>query len=150
MSSVLHVVFKVAGAEYAVSAVDVVQMDSYTGATPVPGSPAYVVGIVQVRGRVVPVVDLRARFGLPAAPTTLESRIVVVQVGPRPVALLVDTAREVLRVEREQLEPPPRVVSEGANGFVKSVARIGARLVMVIDLEQVIGEGVSHGQSQGR
>jgi purine-binding chemotaxis protein CheW len=148
--SLLHVVFKLAGAEYAVAAVDVLQMDSYTGATPVPGSPPYVMGIVQVRGRVVPVIDLRARFGLPPATVTPESRVVVVQVGPRPVALLVDTAREVLRVEREQIEPPPRVVSDGAQGFVKSVARIGARLVMVIDLDKVIGEGVSHGQTQGR
>jgi purine-binding chemotaxis protein CheW len=63
--STLHVVFKVAGAEYAIPASEVLQMESYTGATPVPGAPAHVAGLMQVRGRVVPVVDARARFGLP-------------------------------------------------------------------------------------
>ena len=72
-------------------------MESFAGATPVPGAPPYVAGLVQVRGRVVPVVDLRARFGLPAAEPTLDTRIVVAQHGERTVGLLVDSAREVRR-----------------------------------------------------
>lgn len=64
--SVLHVVFKVDGAEYVLPAADVLQMESFTGATPVPGAAPHVAGLVQVRGRVIPVVDARLRFGLPA------------------------------------------------------------------------------------
>jgi purine-binding chemotaxis protein CheW len=138
--SILHVVFKVAGAEYAMPAADVLQMESFTEATAVPGAPPFVLGIVQVRGRVVPVISLRARFGLPAGVTNLDSRLVVGHDGSRPVALLVDSAREVVKLDPDTIEPPPAVVAEEAKGFVKAVARLGSRLLMLIDFSRVIGE----------
>jgi purine-binding chemotaxis protein CheW len=138
--SALHVVFKVGGAEYAIAAAEVVQMESFTGATPVPGTPAHVAGLVQVRGRVVPVVDARARFGLPAVERTLDSRVVVVQLGTRTVGLIVDSAREVMKLAADQLHPPPPLVAEQAKGFVKAVAQVGQRLVMLIDFPRVVGE----------
>ena len=144
--SILHVVFKVGGAEYALPAEQVLQMESFAGATPVPGTPAYVAGIVQVRGKVVPVVDLRARFGLEAGEQTLDSRIVVGQEGNRPVALLVDSAREVVKLEVDQMEPPPPLVAQEAQGFVKAVARLGSRLLMLVDFKKVIGEEPLHGE----
>lgn len=143
--SLLHVVFKVAGAEYAIPASEVLQMESFTGATPVPGAPSHVAGLVQVRGRVVPVVDARARFGLPPVERTLDSRVVVGQLGSRTVGLLVDSAREVLKLAPDQVQPPPQLVAEQAQGFVKAVARVGSRLVMLIDFPRVIGEEKVHG-----
>jgi purine-binding chemotaxis protein CheW len=142
---ILHVIFKVGGSEYAMPASDVLQMESFSGATAVPGVAPYVAGIVQVRGKIVPVVDLRARFGLPPVETTLDSRLVVGQKGARPVALLVDSAREVLKLDPEALQPPPRALAEDAQGYVKAVARVGARLLMLIDFDKVIGEEVNHG-----
>jgi purine-binding chemotaxis protein CheW len=142
--SALHVVFKVAGAEYVIPASEVVQMESFTGATPVPGAPPHVAGLVQVRGRVVPVVDARARFGVPPAERTLDSRVVVGLVGTRTVGLLVDSAREVVKLTPEQLQPPPPMVAEQAKGFVKAVAQVGPRLVMLIDFPRVIGEEKVH------
>jgi purine-binding chemotaxis protein CheW len=138
--SALHVVFKVAGAEYAIPAAEVLQMETFEGATPVPGAPPHVAGLVQVRGRVVPVVDARARFGLPAVERTLDSRVVVGQLGTRTVGLIVDSAREVMKLSPEQLQPPPPLVAEQAKGFVKAVAQVGPRLVMLIDFPRVIGE----------
>ena len=138
--SALHVVFKVAGAEYVIPASEVVQMESFTGATPVPGAPPHLAGLVQVRGRVVPVVDARARFGMPPGEHTLDSRVVVGLVGTRTVGLLVDSAREVVKLAPEQLQPPPPLVAEQAKGFVKAVAQVGPRLVMLIDFPRVIGE----------
>jgi purine-binding chemotaxis protein CheW len=143
--STLHVVFKVAGAEYAIPAAEVMQMESFTGATPVPGAPAHVAGLMQVRGRVVPVVDARTRFGLPPVDRTLDSRVVVGQLGSRTVGLLVDSAREVMKLAPEQLQPPPPMVAEQAQGFVKAVAQVGPRLVMLIDFSRVIGEEKVHG-----
>jgi purine-binding chemotaxis protein CheW len=138
--STLHVVFKVAGTEYALPASDVLQMDSYSGATRVPGSRPYVAGIVQIRGAVVPVVDLRMRFGLPPIERTLDSRVVVGRHGDRPVGLIVDSAREVLKLEAEQLQAPPEMVLREARGLVKAVAQLGSRLVMLLDFSKVIGE----------
>ncbi|ATB51008.1 chemotaxis protein CheW [Corallococcus macrosporus] len=146
--SVLHVVFKVDGAEYVLPAADVLQMESFTGATPVPGAAPHVAGLVQVRGRVIPVVDARLRFGLPAVARTLDSRVVVAQLGNRVVGLVVDSAREVLKLDPQQLKPPPPLVVEGAHGFVKAVAQVGPRLVMLIDFPRVIGEETLDGDGQ--
>ncbi len=142
--STLHVIFKVGDAEYAIAASDVVQMESFSGATHVPGSAAYVAGIIQVRGRVVPVVDLRARFGLDPIAATLDSRVVVVQHGERTVGLLADSAREVIKLGDEQIQAPPRMLGDGSSGYVKAVAHAGKRILMMIDIVQVIGEESHH------
>ena len=73
----LFVVFKVGSVDYALAADEVLQMESYAGATTVPGARSFIKGIIQLRGRVVPVIDLRARFGLAPMEPTLESRVVV-------------------------------------------------------------------------
>jgi purine-binding chemotaxis protein CheW len=136
----LYVLFKVDEAVYALAADVVTQMESYRGATVVPGAPAFVAGIIQLRGRVVPVIDLRRRFGLPAREVTAESRVVVGERNERLVALAADSAREVVRMAPSQLKPPPRLFDEGAKGFVKAVAQLGDRTVMVLDFGRVIGE----------
>ena len=143
--SALHVLFRVADTEYAVSAADVLHLDSFTGATKVPGSPSYVAGLVQIRGRVIPVIDLRARFGLPGAEPTMDWRVVVVSAGARAVGLLVDSAREVVKIADDDLRAAPQVLADDGGGFVKSVARTGNRLVMLIDHQKVIGEE-THGE----
>ena len=147
--SALHVVFRVGRGEYVMRAADVLQMESFSGATPVPGAPAHVAGIVQVRGRVLPVVDLRIRFGLaPAeasAEAALDRRIVVGQHRDRPVGLLVDSAREVLMLDEARFEPPPRIVAEEAAGLVKAVTQVGPRLLLLLDFPKLIGEEVLNG-----
>jgi purine-binding chemotaxis protein CheW len=143
--SVLHVIFRVAGAEYVLPASDVLQMESFTGATAVPGAAPYVLGVIHVRGRVVPVVDLRVRFGLPPVALTLDSRVVVVELEQRTVGLLADSAREVVKLEPDQLQAPPSMMSiDGAVGFVKSVAHVQKRLLMLLDFAKVVGEESSH------
>lgn len=136
----LHVVFSLAGAEYALPVDAILQMESYSGATLVPGAPAYVAGIVTVRGRVVPVVDLRTRFGLPPAELTLDTRIIVSETGGRVVALRVDSAREVLKLDVEKHQPAPQVISERASGFVYAVHALGPRLLLLVDLPKILGE----------
>lgn len=145
ITGILHVLFKVADAEYAIAASDVLHLESYAGATRVPSTAVHVVGLVQIRGRVVPVVDLRSRFGLPPADRTIDSRVVVVQSGLRTVGLLVDSSREVIRIPEDGFKPPPPLVAEQASGFIKSVANAGQRLVLLIDVPRVIGEELTHG-----
>jgi purine-binding chemotaxis protein CheW len=142
--STLHVVFKVGAADYVVPASDVVQMESFTGATKVPGTPDHVSGLVQIRSRVVPVIDVRVRFRLPRAEPTLDSRIVVVDVGGRSIGLLVDSARDIARIPEGDFKPPPEVVLEQTDGFVKSVAQVGDRLLMLVDCQKIVGEEATH------
>jgi purine-binding chemotaxis protein CheW len=144
--SELHVAFRVGDATYVLPAATVVQMESFSGATRVPGSPAHVAGLVQVRGAIMPVVDLRARFQLPPAEATVDTRIVVVERESRRVALLVDSARDILKIDPAAFEPPPEVVAAQSAGFVQSVARVGGGMVMLIDCDRVIGKEELHGQ----
>ena len=141
----LHVTFRIGTADYVLPADQVLHLESYETATPVPGAPPYVAGIVQVRGRLVPVVDVRHRFGLPAIEHSIDRRVVVVQVGTRIAGLLVDSAREVLQIDAAAFEKPPEVIEQQSAGFVKGVAAIAKRLFLLVDVPRVIGEEQSHG-----
>lgn len=144
----LHVTFRVGTAEYALPAAQVLHLESFESATHVPGAPAYVAGLVQVRGRVVPVVDLRARFGLPPAARTLDSRVIVVQHGARIAGLLVDSAREVIKLDESSFAPPPEIIADQTSGFVTAVAAVASRLLLLVDVPRVIGEELTHGEEQ--
>ena len=133
----LHVVFVVAGVEYALPITFVLQMESFTGATAVPGSPPYVLGVVTLRGRVIPVIDLRRRFGLPAVAPTLDTRIIVTKLAGRVVAFCADRAREVILLDPEQLQAAPELVSERTLGLVSGMYTAGSRLLLLLDLPRI-------------
>jgi purine-binding chemotaxis protein CheW len=144
--SELHVLCKIAGAEYVLPADNVLQMESFSGATRVPGAASEVAGLIQIRGQVVPVLDVRVVFGFDKVAPTIDSRVVVMKHGERTVGLLVDSAREVLKIPAGQFQPPPAVVAQQADGMVKAVAQSGNRLLMLIDFTKVIGEEQDHGE----
>jgi purine-binding chemotaxis protein CheW len=135
----LHVLFQVAGVDYVLPALDVVQMETFSGATRVPGTKPHVAGLVQLRGRVVPVVDVRARFGAGAAERTPDARVIVVRDGERHVALLVDRAREVLDLAPEDFHAPPDLVVDQAAGYVRGMAQRGDRVFMLVDVGRIVG-----------
>jgi purine-binding chemotaxis protein CheW len=141
----LHITFQVGNARYALPASQVLHIESYEIATHVPGAPAYVAGLVQVRGRLVPVVDLRARFGLPPVAHALDHRVVVVQIGTRVAGLLVDSAREVVQIDEAAYEKPPEMIEQQASGFVRGVATVAQRLFLLVDVPRIIGEELAHG-----
>lgn len=140
--STLHVICRVGESEYAIPASEVYQMETYSGATPVPGAPSYVAGLVQIRQQIIPVLDVRARFGLRALEPTLETRVVVLELGKRLVGVLVDSAREVRNIAPEQFREPPEMVAKQSAGFVKSVAQLKDRIIMLLDTEKVVGQEV--------
>ncbi len=140
----LHVTFRVGTADYALRAADVLHLESFHSATHVPGAPAHVAGLVQVRGRVVPVVDLRTRFGLPPIERTIDHRVVVVQVGTRVAGLLVDSARQVLQLDETSFEKPPEIIERQGAGFVTAVATVSKQLFLLIDVPRIIGEELSN------
>jgi purine-binding chemotaxis protein CheW len=142
----LFVMFKVGNADYVIPASSVLELESFTTATEVPGAPPYLRGLLNVRGRVVPAIDLRIRFGLSSREPTLDTRVVVGQVGSRVVGLVVDAAREVVSLSSEAFRPPPDVIAEQTQGFVQSIAEAGKRLVMLLDFPKVIGEESTHAE----
>ena len=88
----------------------------------------------------VPVLDLRTRFGLPRAELNLDTRIIVTESEGRVVALRVDSAREVLKLDVDQHQPAPSIVSERSSGLVHAVHPLGKRLLLLLDLPQLLGE----------
>jgi len=136
----LHVTFRVGTAEYVVPAALVLHLESFEAATHVPGAPPYVAGLVQVRGRVVPVIDLRKRFGLPPTDHELAHRLVVVQLGARIVGLAVDSAREVIQLDESTFQDPPELIKQQASGFVTGVVSVRDRVFLIVDVPRVIGQ----------
>jgi len=141
----LHVAFKVGNAEYVIAADEVLHLEAFTSATHIPGAPAFVTGLVQSRGKLIPVVDLRTRFGLAAVERTIDNRVIVVRADGRVAGLLVDSARDIVQIDETSFEPPPEIVGAQAAGFVKAVTTVASRMLLVVDVPRVIGEEVSHG-----
>lgn len=140
----LHVICKIGESEYAIPADEVYQLESYMNATPVPGAPRYVLGLVQIRQQIVPVLDLRIRFGLPALQPSLECRVVVLKLERRLVGIVVDSAREVQNFSPEQLKAPPELIAQQSKGFVKSVIHLKERIIMLLDTVKVVGGEIAH------
>jgi purine-binding chemotaxis protein CheW len=128
------ILFELAGATYAVRSGEVQQLEMVGDITPVPNAPRFVDGVVSVRGQVVPVVNLRARFGFARAPFDLRSRLLVVRRDGRTVAFAVDSAREFARISASAVQPPPEGIS-GLNGrYLEGLAHLGERLVLILDM----------------
>lgn len=99
--------FRVGGEDYAVDIMRVREVIRPLPVTPVPRAPAFVEGVVRLRSEVIPVVDVRKRFGLPVGPPTAKTRFLVVRIGPRRIALVVDEVTEVVRLRRGEIRPAP-------------------------------------------
>jgi purine-binding chemotaxis protein CheW len=132
------VVFSLANEHYGVGIAAVDSIIKLQPITHVPRAPAFVEGVTNLRGKVLPVVDLRKRFDLPVAPETKETRIVVSELNGSAVGMIVDSVSEVLRVPEEAIEPPSPLVTTVDSIFVTGIAKMGERLIILLDLEKVL------------
>ncbi len=106
--------------------------------TRVPNAPAFVEGVINLRGKIVPVIDLRKRFGLPQREHDKDTRIVVVELVEKVVGFMMDAVREVIRVDRSVIEPPPDLAIGIDAHYIKGVAKLNDRLLILLDLEEVL------------
>ena len=136
------VVFRLSEEYYALDIQAVQEIVRMQTITTIPGADAWVEGITNLRGRVVPVIDLRRRCNIVASDYTPETRIVVVSSTNGMVGLIVDAVSEVMRIPSDQIEPPSGIVSVRENSYLRGVAKLEERLVSLMDLEGVLpGEG---------
>lgn len=136
-----YVAFEVAGETYGVDIACVREIYTWKKATAVPQAPVFVEGVINLRGAVVPVIDLRKRFGLQEVEPTKDTRIVVVEMKNLTIGMVVDAVTEVLRISSEQIEPPPPVVVGIGAEFLVGVAKLEERLIILVDLEKVLSLG---------
>lgn len=132
------VIFRLADEYYALDIQAVQEIVRMQAITSIPGADAWVEGITNLRGRVVPVIDLRRRCGIDTSEYTAETRIVVVGSANGMVGLIVDAVSEVMRIPSEQIEPPSSIVSVPENSYLRGVAKLDDRLVSLMDLEGVL------------
>jgi purine-binding chemotaxis protein CheW len=133
-----YILFTVAGTTYALRSGEVRHMEMIEGITRVPNAPSFVDGVVFSRGQVVPVVNLRARFGFERASPDLRTRLIVVQSAARLVGLVVDSAREFVNIPPDAIQPPHEALAGMSGRYVKGVASIGGRLILVLDLSRIL------------
>jgi purine-binding chemotaxis protein CheW len=132
------ILFTLAGTTYAVRTRDVLHIEMVEEITPVPDATGSVDGVVFSRGLVVPVVNLRARFGFERVAPDLRSRLLVVQSDGRTVGLLVDSAREFARIAPETIKPPQEALTRLSGRYLEGIALVQDRIVLVLDLSVVI------------
>ncbi|MDX1964939.1 MAG: chemotaxis protein CheW [Pirellulales bacterium] len=106
--------------------------------TRVPQTPAYVKGLINLRSSVIPIVDLKLRFGLPEAEKSDETRIVVVNVAGKTIGIIVDAVSEVLRISQNQIAPPPPTVAGLGRDYLVGLAKLEDRLLILLDIEKTL------------
>jgi len=132
------VVFELASETYALDINHVHEIIRIQPVTPVPGAEDYIEGLINLRGRVVPVVDLRKRFYLPARATGDRSRIIVVQLADDIVGAVVDAVSEVITVNPDHVEPAAKVVTGVDAEYIRTIAKIDGRLVAVLNPDKIL------------
>ncbi|HEY9899723.1 MAG TPA: chemotaxis protein CheW [Pantanalinema sp.] len=131
--------FRLAEEEYAVDISAVQEIVRMSSITRVPRAPSFVEGVVNLRGKIVPVIDLRRRFGMASAEPTKATRIIIVDVAGKTVGLIVDAVREVLRLDSEAVSATPELVASGIDAaFFKGVGQLGDRLIILLDLQRLL------------
>ena len=138
MAAEPYVLFELAGTAYAVPSGAVERMEMVEQVTPVPNAPPYVDGVVFSRGRVVPAVNLRARFGFEKAPYDLRTRLIVVAVAGRAVGLIVDSAREFVTIKAEDVQPPPEGLAGTSGRYLGGVATVNDKVILILDVAGVL------------
>jgi purine-binding chemotaxis protein CheW len=132
------VVFDLVKEHYGVDIAAVESIIKLQSITAVPHTLSFIEGVTNLRGAVLPVIDLRKRFGLPTREGTRDTRIVVIEIGGETVGMVVDAVTEVLRVPEEHIEPPPSLVATADSTFITGIAKVDERLIILLDLGRVL------------
>lgn len=132
------ILFELAGTTYGVRSRFVQQIEMIDDVASVPNAHPAVEGVVLVRGQVIPALNLRTRFGFERIGRDLRSRLVVINNGTRVVGLVVDTAREFLKISTDSIAPPPGALTGLSGHYLEGVATVGERMILVLDLDAVL------------
>ena len=134
------VTFTLGQEEYAVDILKVQEINRMKEITRVPNSPSYVEGVINLRGKVIPVVDLRKKFDLVEKENDEQSRIMIMDIQGITMGLVVDSVSEVLRIPSNTVEPTPPMASNISAEFIKGIAKLEDRLIILLDMDRLLGK----------
>jgi len=132
--------FNLGKEEFAVDILKIQEINRMVEITKVPRSPEFVEGVINLRGKVIPIIDLRKRFSLPESESTRQTRIVVVDIDNKIVGLVVDAVSEVLRLPAKTVEPPPPIVAGIDSEYISGVGKLEDRLLILLELDKVLSK----------
>lgn len=132
------VTFRLAGETYGINVMQVQEVLRYSEIAPVPGAPSYVLGIINLRGNVVTVLDTRNRFGLPPADVTEQTRIVIIEAEKHVIGILVDAVAEVVYLRQAEIETAPNVGNEESAKFIQGVCHKNDELLILVELDKLL------------
>ncbi|MCK5818496.1 MAG: chemotaxis protein CheW [Psychromonas sp.] len=135
-----RVTFKLENETYGINVMQVQEILRYSDIASVPGSPNYVVGIINLRGNVVTVIDTRSRFGLMPSEITDDSRIVIIESDKQVIGILVDSVAEVVYLKKSDIEPAPNVGTEQSSQFIQGVTNREEGLLILVDLNKLLND----------
>jgi purine-binding chemotaxis protein CheW len=139
VSELLQLVsFKMGNEEFGIDILNVKEIIRMLNITKIPNSPVYMEGIINLRGQVIPVIDLRTKLGMPKRKADTDTRIVVVDIEGRTVGFLVDAVSEVLRIPKNITEAPPEITTGINSEYITAVGKLEDRLLTMIDLNKVM------------
>lgn len=142
------VVFDLAGEIYGVNIETVREIIRMQAVTFVPDAPDFVEGVINLRGRVIPVIDLRRRFGLTVTEETNESRVLVVDSEGEDLGVIVDAVTEVQRITEDSIEPVSNLVSTEESEYIVGITKVEDQLIILLDLDRAIGNASSQNDTQ--
>ncbi|MHA6267571.1 chemotaxis protein CheW [Aliiroseovarius sp. CAU 1755] len=130
--------FIVGDQDYSVDIMSVREIRSASKATPLPRSPSYVLGVINLRGTVLPILDLSLRLGMDRSAELARNVIIVVAIGDKTLGLLVDAVSDILSVAADDLQPPPDMQADAENQFVSALTIFEDRMIRILDLDSVL------------
>lgn len=132
------VTFSIGEEEFGVNILKVQEIIRTMEITKVPRAPAFVEGVINLRGKVIPIIDLRRRFGLTSKQEDKDTRIIVIEINSIIVGFVVDAVSEVLRIPASTVEPPPPVVAGVESDYINGVGKLKERLLIMLDLDRLL------------
>lgn len=134
------VTFKLGAEEFSVEILKVQEIIRLIELTRVPKAPSFIDGVINLRGNVIPVMDLRKRFGIEVTETTNDTRIIIVEIGEATVGFKVDAVNEVLRISTDTIEPPPSMVSGVDSEYIEGVGKLEDRLLILLNVDKILAD----------
>ena len=130
--------FQLGNEEYGIDILKVQEINRVTEITKIPQSPDFVEGVINLRGNIIPIIDLRKRFHMPEREHVRQTRIVVGEIDDRTVGFIVDAVSEVIRLPANTVDPPPPIVSGEKAQSIKGVGKLEDRLLMLLDIDKIL------------
>ncbi len=130
--------FNIGDEEFGVDILKVQEINRMVEVTRVPNAPEYVDGVINLRGKVIPIIDLRRRFGMPRKEKDKNTRIIVVELTGKVLGFVVDAVSEVLRIPSSVTEPPPSIIAGIKAEYITAIGKLENRLLILLDLERVL------------